>query len=184
MVNTKGGKNYKKGKKGKGKLGAKKTVTPWADSAGLMYAQVKKKLGSNRLEVDCNDGRPRQAIIPGSFYKRVWMNVGDIILVQLNELDNEETFILYKYDPDECHQLKAKENLRFDFSKMIEETCEFEFGDDTDEEDEEDVHKEVEQELDKQKRKEKEKEDNLKKQREREKKILDTDTGEVNIDDI
>ena len=179
MVNVKGGKNYKKGKKGKGKAAGKKAVTPWADSPGLMYCQVKKKLGGNRLEVECNDGQTRQAIIPGSFYKRVWLNPNDILLLQINEHDTTEGFILYKYDINESHHLKTQGELKFDLSEMIK-TDEIVFGEeDSDEEHSEAVHKEVEKELS---RKEKEKESNKKKSEDRQKKILEQNINDQDLD--
>lgn len=182
MPNVKGGKNYKKGKKGKGKAAGKKAVTPWADSPGLMYCQVKRKLGGNRIEVDCNDGQCRQAIIPGSFYKRVWLNANDIILLQINELDTTEGFILYKYDLNEAHHLKTQGELKFDLSEMIK-TDEIVFGEEeSDEEDGEEVHEEVEKELSRVKLKEKDKEDKKKKADDRQKKILEQTIADEDLD--
>ena len=182
MVNIKGGKNYKKGKKGKGKAVGKKTITPWADSPGLMYCQVKKKLGGNRLEVECNDGQTRQAIIPGSFYKRVWLNANDILLLQINEHDTSEGFILYKYDSNEAHHLKTQGDLKFDLSEMSHSN-EIVFGEgDNSEDDDEDVHKEVEKELTRVQLKEKEKLDNKKKSEDRQKKILESRIDDEDID--
>jgi len=184
MPNVKGGKNYKKGKKGKGKAAGKKTVTPWADSPGLMYCQVKKKLGGNRLEVECNDGQTRQAIIPGSFYKRVWLNPNDILLLQINEHDTTEGYILYKYDLNEAHHLKTQGDLHFDLSEMDRGDT-IQFGEEeSDEEDEEDVHKEVEKELTRVQLKEKEKENNKKKSEDRQKKILEQTIEDVDVDAI
>lgn len=144
MPNVKGGKNYKKGKKGKGKLG-RREETPYADSAGLMYAQCMRKLGGDRVEVTCNDDQLRQAIIPGSFYKRVWINMNDILLVQINEMKTTECFILYKYTPHEAHHLKTQGELRFEVSGLSADTNDVIFGDDgLDSSDDENIHDEVE----------------------------------------
>jgi translation initiation factor 1A len=200
MANTKGGKKYKKGKKGKGKTTGKKAETPLADSPGLLYAQVKSKLGGDRLDVECSDGIPRQAIIPGSFYKRVWINKNDIILTQINELNTKEAFILYKYDPNEAHNLKNQGLLKFDLGEL-EHDDGIQFGEDDseEEEDEDKVHDEVDKvqkeaqkstsddevkpELTPQAKKVKVKQDNLKRQNDRKSKHLNDD-GELNIDAI
>lgn len=128
MPNIKGGKNYKKGKTGKGKILGKKVMTPWADEDGLTYALVKKKLGGNRLDVDCNDGIQRQAIIPGSFLKRVWMKPNDLVLLQLNSLNMKEGYILFKYTTDDVRYLKQCGELNFDIKEETQN--EVKFGDD------------------------------------------------------
>ncbi len=200
MPNVKGGKGYKKGKKGKGKTGGKKNVTPWAsDSPGLVYAQVKKKLGGNRLDVECTDEVKRQAIIPGSFLRRVWINANDIVLLQVNDLNPKEGFILYKYNIDECHQLKTKGDLNFDISSLQADTGEILFGDEedfesSDELDEDELQDEVnraqqettdKKELAKHERRAKDKDSDMKKNKERDKKFASMDDSEVvNIDDI
>lgn len=81
MVNQIGGKNYKKGKKG-----GRKTKNPsniFDTSAGqYLYAQVISKLGHNRLAVKLQTGQEVQAVIPGRFMKKVWINKEDYIVVQ------------------------------------------------------------------------------------------------------
>lgn len=113
MVNTKGGKSYKKGKKHTDDITNNKKQTPFADSPELFYAQVKRKLGCNRIEVQCNDGKLKQSIIPGSFYKKVWFNPNDIVLVQISSINVSESYILYKYDSSEVQFLKSQNKLKF-----------------------------------------------------------------------
>lgn len=197
MPNVKGGKNYKKGKKGKGKTTGKKAETPYADMPNLLYAQVKNKLGGDRLNVDCSDGVERQAIIPGSFYKRVWINKNDILLIQLNELNTRESYVLYKYDPNEAHSLKSKGFLQFDLEDILGDDN-IQFGDDDEEsDDEEQIQAQIDKRQQEQKNNgnstsEKEqsilakkmqlKEQNLKRQNDRS--VKNYDDGEINIDDI
>ena len=149
MPNIKGGKNYKKNKKGDGKMSGKKTKTPYADSPELLYAQVKSKLGGDRISVECSDGVDRQAIIPGSFYKRVWINKSDVLLIQMNELKTTEAYILYKYDPNEAHTLKNKGLLKFDLGNVQEDDV-IQFGyDNKSDNDEEEDDDEIQAEVDK-----------------------------------
>ena len=151
MPNIKGGKNYKKAKQGAGKMSGKKTKTPYADSPELLYAQVKSKLGGDRISVECSDGVDRQAIIPGSFYKRVWINKSDVLLIQMNELKTTEAYILYKYDPNEAHTLKNKGLLKFDLGNVQEDdVIQFGYDNKSDNNDEEeDDDDEIQAEVDK-----------------------------------
>ena len=140
MPNIKGGKNYKKSKKG----GPPQRTgdAPIADTPDKTYASVKKRLGGKRIEVICADNKERQANIPGTFYKRVWFNPGDVILVQIDPLDPKEVFILYKYMPNESSHLKAKGLINFDIGTEDDDVG-IVFGESEDEE-EEDVYDQVE----------------------------------------
>ena len=41
----------------------------------LEYAQVLKRYGGDRVQLQCYDGVSRQGVIRGSLWKRVWINV-------------------------------------------------------------------------------------------------------------
>jgi translation initiation factor 1A len=43
--------------------------------------------------------------------KKVWINVGDIILISLRDYQDEKADVIYKYNPDEARALKAKGEL-------------------------------------------------------------------------
>jgi translation initiation factor 1A len=147
--NMKGG---KKGKKGKSRDTTKKELTFKED--GQEYAQVVRMLGNGRLEALCYDGKSRLGIIRGKMRKKVWINIGDIVLVGLRDFQDDKCDIMHKYTADESRQLKAygelpkeakiNEDEKFDDDG---EDCPFEFGDPVDS-DEEDVKKEVEVDLD------------------------------------
>lgn len=49
------------------------------------YAQVLRMLGQGRLEAQCMDGIKRLCHIRGKMRKKVWVNVGDIVLLGLRE---------------------------------------------------------------------------------------------------
>lgn len=81
MPNVKGGKGYKKGK------GPREIEFVEAEE-GQLYARVTKILGSCNLVVYCNDNYKRLAHIRGKLRKRVWINVGDIVLVTTREFED------------------------------------------------------------------------------------------------
>ncbi len=80
MVNTIGGKNYKKGKKG-GRATKNPTKEFDTENGIFYYAQVKSKLGGNTLDVLLQTGESVHATIPGRFLRRVWFNKDDLIVV-------------------------------------------------------------------------------------------------------
>lgn len=108
MPNKKGGKNYKKSKH--------------ADDAPILYERlddqmygcVIKILGGCNLLVYCNDGRDRICHIRGNMRKKVWMGVGDIVLISIRE-EKEEPGVIgrgdicARYDPSVISKLKQKD---------------------------------------------------------------------------
>ena len=71
------------------------------------YAQVTRMLGNGRLEAFCFDGVNRLCHIRGKLRKRVWIGVGDIVLLGLREFQDQKADIILKYDGDEARSLKT-----------------------------------------------------------------------------
>ena len=127
MPNNKGGKTKRRGKKtgrddGKRQLNFKEH--------GQEYAQVIKMLGNGRLEALCYDGKKRLCIIRGAMRKRVWIGVGDTILVGLRDFQDGKADIIGKYSNEEARNLKMLGELP-STAKIGEATT---FGDDDEEE--------------------------------------------------
>ena len=110
MANRFGGNKHKKYKKASSD--DKKEDTPYKGD-NMIYAQVKKRLGGKRVSVACDDKIDRQAIIPGSMYKRQWLNEGDILLVQTSEILGGDCSVVYKYNESEIRKLKSENALNF-----------------------------------------------------------------------
>jgi len=87
---------------------------------GQEYAQVTKMLGNGRVSATCFDNKTRLAHIRGKMRKKVWINVGDIVLVGLRDFQDEKCDVILKYTPEEARQLKAYGELPE--SAMINET--------------------------------------------------------------
>ncbi len=117
MPNIKGGKGYKKGK------GSREPEYVEAEE-GQLYARVTKILGSCNLIVYCNDNYKRLAHIRGKLRKRVWINVGDIVLVTTREFEEkaaetldpelnkmERCDVIAKYDHDMWGRLKKQDGF-------------------------------------------------------------------------
>lgn len=128
--NTTGGSGHKKYKKTRI---PEKTTTEntYEAKKGEFYAKVIKNLGASRLLVKSSDERQRQAIIPGSMRKKVWMNAGDILCCKYNRGDEHDKnyddticFIVCKYSANEVRVLTKSGEISFD-----EQTDGLEIGD-------------------------------------------------------
>lgn len=116
MPNVKGGKNYKKSKH----VSCYKAVMI-DRQPGQMYGRIIRNVGGDRMIVFCNDGKTRICHIRGAMRKKVWMKIGDIVLISLRELTEavgvskkstcEIGDILAKYDDDLIPMLKKLEDF-------------------------------------------------------------------------
>ncbi|MBU5688251.1 MAG: translation initiation factor eIF-1A [Candidatus Aenigmarchaeota archaeon] len=80
---------------------------------GEVLAIVTQMLGSDKLRVDCDDGRERIARIPGKLRKKVWIRVGDLILVQpWKEMPNERADVVWRYTPTQANWLQKNNYLK------------------------------------------------------------------------
>lgn len=185
MSNRFGGNRHKRYKKNP--TGDKREEIPYKEG-NKIYAQVKNRLGGKRVQVTCDDGILRQAIIPGAMYKRTWLNAGDVVLVQVEEMFKGDCSIVYKYNDTQVRKLKAEKALGF----KIDESnggSDIIFGDDDqyDSDEEEDIFNKIDQEVSNIPNKETRKQQQMKRENDRNKK-QDVDINdvpdEVNFDDL
>ena len=120
--NLTGGKHHKKGKKKRIISDINQQRKTEIANSNQVYAIVKKKFGGSRLQVECSDSKERSAIIPGKFFKKIWINIGDILLCDLN-MGSDETlcYISHKYTTKDANILKSQGKISFDVAKEIEE---------------------------------------------------------------
>mmetsp|Transcript_20780 Transcript_20780/g.52327 ORF Transcript_20780/g.52327 Transcript_20780/m.52327 type:complete len:145 (-) Transcript_20780:526-960(-) len=104
------GKGGKKNKRAKGNQEFGKRELVFKED-GQEYGQVLKMLGNGRCDVQCMDGTKRLCHICGKMRKRVWVMVGDIVLVSLRDFQDEKGDIILKYNADEAKNLKAYKEL-------------------------------------------------------------------------
>ena len=108
--NAIGGKNHKK-KKSTGAATHKRELRYREDLED--YALVEKVLGDCRLDCLCSDGNNRICHIRGKFRKRVWMNVGDVVLISLREFEDGKADVIHKYNPEEVAVLRDRGEINF-----------------------------------------------------------------------
>lgn len=79
---------------------------------GQDYAQVNKSLGNGYIEVTCfTDNQVKRAHIRGNMRKKVWLSVGDIVLVSHREFETATVDITLKYTNAEIRLLKSQKQL-------------------------------------------------------------------------
>lgn len=130
------GRGGKHNKKGKNNDSSKRELIYKGD--GEEYAKVLKLLGSGRMEVFCFDGKTRIAKIRGKFKRRIWINLGDIVLVSVREFQDNKADIIHKYFTNEARTLKNSGELPDDVQiddntkKEKEDDLNIEFSDNED----------------------------------------------------
>ena len=98
-----GGKNFKKQKK---EVSISRELIFREDEQD--YARITRTLGDSRFECECFGlNVTKIAHLRGIFKKRIWMGVGDIILVSMRDFDYEKCDIIHKYLPEETLRLKS-----------------------------------------------------------------------------
>jgi len=119
--NNKGGKKFKRSKN----FGETEKQLILPEGNQQVYAKVLKKLGDCRFELKCFDGLNRNGKVRGKMRKRVWIEVGDYVLVSTRNFENEhvagsETVtetnkadIFHRYTPEEVRILKREKVYKF-----------------------------------------------------------------------
>lgn len=69
---------------------------------GTEYGKVLKMLGGSQVEVYCYDEKVRKCHIRN---KKVWISVGDILLIGLREFEKSVGDVIHKYDSKEIQNL-------------------------------------------------------------------------------
>ena len=72
------------------------------------YGIVTKLLGDRRVTTECFDGKTRCCLIRGKMRKRVWIGVGDIVLVALRDFAENKGDIIHKYSKEHTKILEKE----------------------------------------------------------------------------
>ena len=119
MPNKKGGKKFKKGKKG----GGISTSMIYKDvKEDQEYARVDSVYGSGRYKLFCFDGQERLGIAAGNI-KRMRISLKDIVLISKWDFQDSKCSIVFKYDEEQVHKLKSMNefpaNLHLDDYEIV-----------------------------------------------------------------
>ncbi len=87
-----------------------------------VFGILEQRLGASRMRVRCMDGNVRICRIPGRLKRKLWVNEGDLLLVEPWEFSgNEKGDIIFKYKKTQVEYLKRKGVLK----NLAAETEEF-----------------------------------------------------------
>ncbi|MEM5801818.1 MAG: translation initiation factor eIF-1A [Candidatus Aenigmatarchaeota archaeon] len=74
---------------------------------------VEQMLGGDKLKVICDDGNTRIVRIPGKLRKKIWIKVGDLVLVEPWKVQSKERGdVIFKYTPTQANWLKRKNYIK------------------------------------------------------------------------
>lgn len=79
---------------------------------------IKQRVGGNKMFVDCLDGKTRNCRVPGRLRRRLWLRPGDVVLIELWELDKNRGDIIFKYSKSQANWLKKKGYLEQEKSEF------------------------------------------------------------------
>jgi translation initiation factor 1A len=80
---------------------------------GELLGIVELMLGSDKLRVQCDDGKERIVRIPGKLRKRVWIRVGDLILIQpWKVMTDRRADVVWRYTKTQAGWLQKKGYLK------------------------------------------------------------------------
>lgn len=74
-----------------------------------VLGSVEQLVGGDKMRVKCDDGNERLCRIPGKLRKRVWVRVGDLVLVKPWSVQSHERGdIAFRYTGTQAGWLKRK----------------------------------------------------------------------------
>ncbi|MBU3905050.1 MAG: translation initiation factor eIF-1A [Nanoarchaeota archaeon] len=80
-----------------------------------MFAVVTSMSGNNKVIVDCEDGKTRVGRIRGKIKKRVWIRLGDLVLVEPWEVQaHERCDVFWKYTRTQANYLKRTGKIQLE----------------------------------------------------------------------
>lgn len=75
---------------------------------GEILGVVVQRLGANRMDVKCADGKSRNCRVPGRFKRSMWLRRGYVVLVQPWPDNNDKGDVIFQYSPSVVQQLKKR----------------------------------------------------------------------------
>ena len=79
---------------------------------GEVIGIVEQRLGGNKMNINCLDGKTRNCRVPGRLRRRLWLRPNDVVIIQLWELDKNKGDIIFKYRQNQIEWLKRNGFLK------------------------------------------------------------------------
>jgi translation initiation factor 1A len=111
-----GNHNKKKGSGKGGNTGGEEIIRVPLPREGQVFGIIEQALGSGWMDVRCSDGKIRRCRIPGKLKRRMWMRVGDVVVVQPWQVQSDERGdIVYRYTRTQVDWLLRRGKISRDF---------------------------------------------------------------------
>jgi len=79
---------------------------------------VEQRLGGNKMFVSCLDGKTRNCRVPGRMKRKLWLRPGDVVIVELWDLDKDKGDVIFKYRTNQITWLKEHGHLKAEKSEF------------------------------------------------------------------
>ncbi len=80
-----------------------------------MFALVTSLSGAGNILVECEDGKKRLGRIIGKIKKRIWIRVGDLVLVEPWEVQaDEKCDVVWKYTNTQANYLRRTGKIKLE----------------------------------------------------------------------
>lgn len=79
---------------------------------------IEQRLGGNKMQVGCLDGKTRNCRVPGRLKRELWLRPNDVVIIEPWELDNTKGDVIFKYRPNQIEWLKNKGYLQKEKSEF------------------------------------------------------------------
>ena len=76
-----------------------------------MFGIADQLLGGSRIKVLCADGKARMARIPGKMKKRMWIRIGDLVIIKPWEFQEDKADVIWRYTKTQAISLSKKRLL-------------------------------------------------------------------------
>jgi len=74
-----------------------------------MFGRIKQLLGDRRMRIMCTDGLERICRIPGKIRRRLWLQEGDIVLIEPWTVEaDKKGDLVFRYNPSQSEWLDNK----------------------------------------------------------------------------
>ena len=81
---------------------------------GEVLGIIEQRLGGNKMLVKCLDKETRNCRVPGRLRRKLWLRPGDIVIIEMWELDKAKGDVIFKYRQNQVEWLKKNNYLETD----------------------------------------------------------------------
>ena len=78
---------------------------------GEILGIAEQLVGANRIKVICEDGKSRLCRIPGKLKKRMWIRVGDLVIIKPWEFKTDRGDVIFRYTRTQSQYLYKRQKI-------------------------------------------------------------------------